>query len=29
MLGTGPVSGSLRMAWGEKHELKTLLGELA
>jgi len=29
MLGTAPVSGSLRMAWGEKHELKTLLGELA
>jgi len=29
MLGTAPVSVSLRMAWGEKHELKTLLGELA
>ena len=29
MLGTWPVSGSLRMAWGEKHELKTLLGEMA
>jgi hypothetical protein len=29
LLGTAPFSGGLRMAWGEKHELETLLGELA